>query len=1041
MWKKRITAVVMAVLMALSLLPVTVFASAPAALDGQLKITGTAAEGNTLSADLTAVTPENLDADSVSYVWSRKTEGEDKPQELGKDKTYTVSDEDVGSRIVLTITGLEDKGFSGSLKASTDIVVTAEEAEAAAQQAGSGSSGDGASGETSGGNSSESVPAEEIYTEGSGESGEYYGETDNSQGGQTEGTEESGESYDEADNSQDSLLEGTEESYDETEGSQDSLLEGTEGYYEEPEDSQGSQTEGTEDSGEYYGDAAGSEAMDGIPAATEDGTYTTGQSGSQDTDPAVSGTEEDQELLTNDAEEVLSVGGSGENVNIDEENSADTGSGEQELTYSAEIATENGTGAVDLGTVVYGREDESEGQYVTVKNTGTGNLNFEELSPEHFIVTDFKEPLAPGAEVSLWIGPRPGTEPGTYEDTITYTSAEGVEVSYTARMTVTETDPQDEGNDEKTGNVLTADKTALEFSSTDPQTVKVTNQSDQDITLKSSVVAGTVTVAPAEQMTLTAGASCEFTFTPAAENLEKGKTYDDTVTFTDVANEENKVAVAVKITLPEDTTDPATPTPEPEQTSDVTADITDVDFGTAVEGYAEAPASKSVTLTNNGDAEAELTCTVVDKDKAEYFDNVLADQKIPANGGTTSFILQPKAGLPAGSYEESFSIQDKTAGTEIVIHAGFTVEAAARSLEAAPAALEFASAKEGYGEIEAQQFTVTNNGNMTETLTQPSGTYFEISKVDAASLTLQPGASVSFTVRPKNGLGAESYQETVRIASANTEVNVSFSFQVVKGTATITKIQEPAAVTGLPNGTRKDAQSLKLPSTVVIETTAGNMKASVVWDVENCDYSVSSTEAQTFRVRGAVVLPDGVDNNNNLTLAASVQVSVNAYAAKTVSAKDNYITGIKYNGEYTTQSRISFTAVGAGMDNSSPRKGDTRYIPLHWTVINTNTWTGAPYTASFGLAKSGDYTLKVTFKLQQYNGSGWADMDSYDTKQVPFSISKAKVTAPGLDLTPAANRRKAVKTGDTTPILPFVNILIAAVTVIGGVLVYKRKRK
>ena len=160
MWKKRITAVVMAVLMALSLLPVTVFASAPAALDGQLKITGTAAEGNTLSADLTAVTPENLDADSVSYVWSRKTEGEDKPQELGKDKTYTVSDEDVGSRIVLTITGLEDKGFSGSLKASTDIVVTAEEAEAAAQQAGSGSSGDGASGETSGGNSSESVPAE-----------------------------------------------------------------------------------------------------------------------------------------------------------------------------------------------------------------------------------------------------------------------------------------------------------------------------------------------------------------------------------------------------------------------------------------------------------------------------------------------------------------------------------------------------------------------------------------------------------------------------------------------------------------------------------------------------------------------------------------------------------------------------------------------------------------------------------------------------------------------------------------------------------------
>ncbi|HJB15344.1 MAG TPA: LPXTG cell wall anchor domain-containing protein [Candidatus Blautia excrementipullorum] len=219
------------------------------------------------------------------------------------------------------------------------------------------------------------------------------------------------------------------------------------------------------------------------------------------------------------------------------------------------------------------------------------------------------------------------------------------------------------------------------------------------------------------------------------------------------------------------------------------------------------------------------------------------------------------------------------------------------------------------------------------------------------------------------------------------------------------------------------------------------MKASVVWDVENCSYDVSSTEAQNFRIRGAVSLPDGVDNNNQLTLAAYIQVSVNAYSPKKVSAEDNYISGIEYNGVYTTQSRISFTAVGAGMDNTAPRKGDTRYIPRNWTVINTNTWTAAPYTASFGMAQSGDYTLKVVFKLQQYNGNSWTDADGSDIKQVPFRISKAKVTAPGLDLTPAANRRNAVKTGDSTPILPFVIILVAAVVVIGGILVYRRRKK
>ena len=34
--------------------------------------------------------------------------------------------------------------------------------------------------------------------------------------------------------------------------------------------------------------------------------------------------------------------------------------------------------------------------------------------------------------------PRAGVEPGTYEDVITYSSEEGVQVSYTARMTVEE---------------------------------------------------------------------------------------------------------------------------------------------------------------------------------------------------------------------------------------------------------------------------------------------------------------------------------------------------------------------------------------------------------------------------------------------------------------------------------------------------------------------------------------------------------------------------------------------------------------------------
>ena len=54
--------------------------------------------------------------------------------------------------------------------------------------------------------------------------------------------------------------------------------------------------------------------------------------------------------------------------------------------------------------------------------------------------------------------------------------------------------------------------------------------------------------------------------------------------------------------------------------------------------------------------------------------------------------------------------------------------------------------------------------------------------------------------------------------------------------------------------------------------------------------------------------------------------------------------------------------------------------------------------------------------------------------------------SPNQTLTPAAdktdaNQKKAVKTGDNTPILPFVIILIVAVVLIAGILVYRNKKK
>lgn len=890
MRKDRILAVIMSVLMMLSILPNTVFAEEITLiqLDGKLKVCGCVAEGEELSAEFKEVKPEGITEEDVTYLWSRKTvEDEEleltgeKPElkELSKEKKYTVTAEDVGAKIVLTITGKEDRGFGGSLEVVTDTVI---DAQTAAEQ-----------------KLNEIQGAMDAMQEALNEDQETSGEEISSE--ETAADEDSIEELPVADAAAETV---------------DQLL--------------------PEDVDTLVPEESVNET--GIPEATEDGTYIS----------------------------------KSENTEVSPQGSVIVGDGS--------------TDAVDFGTVLSSELESVEGQYVTVANTGNTDLNFDGISPEHFAVQDITEPLKPGESVSLWVVPRAGIEEGSYEDTITYSSAEGVEVSYTAKI---------------------------------------------------AVVSEEVSAAPEVMPEVTLESSPEVTPEVALES---------SLETTPEAMPETTPEVTPEVT-PE-----ATPEVTPETTpeampvpvlSDVNADTTEINFGNVVQGYTAEQAAamaQTVTLTNSGTADAVLSAAVSDAGAVEgkYFDIVWTAQTA-AVGNQTPFVIQPKAELTPETYTESFTITVEDTGKAIVITASITVESQNHSLTLSANRLDFASAKKGYSDIAAQQLMVTNTGNVTETLTMPVGTYFNITKAQESTLDLAPGTSAVFYVQPKDGLDVNTWDETVNIVSTGVSIPFSMVFQVIKGTASVTAIRQPEAISGLPNGTRKDASSLKLPSTVVIETTAGNMKASVLWDVKSCAYKQLSTEAQKFTVSGTVSLPSGVDNDNKLSLTVSVTVSVKGYTPKTALAENNVISGIDQNGVYTTQSKISFTATGAGMDNNAPRKGDTRYVPMNWNVIITNGWSGAPYTASFGLAQSGDYTLKVVFKQQQFDGNVWKDTGSTDVKQVAFSVTKAQITAPGTDLTPAANKIKAVKTGDDTTILPFVFILVIAAVVISGIIVYKKK--
>lgn len=92
--------------------------------------------------------------------------------------------------------------------------------------------------------------------------------------------------------------------------------------------------------------------------------------------------------------------------------------------------------------------------------------------------------------------------------------------------------------------------------------------------------------------------------------------------------------------------------------------------------------------------------------------------------------------------------------------------------------ISFADAIEGYTP-EVKTIMITNDGNQPITLDQPSSTSFDVGTLSKTELNV--GEIAEFTVQPKNGLLAGSYEEDIVITGTNngksvsTKVNVKFN--------------------------------------------------------------------------------------------------------------------------------------------------------------------------------------------------------------------------------------------------------------------------
>lgn len=996
MKKSRVLAVVMAVLMMVTLLPSMVFATAvpSGTLDGKLKVKGTLAIGSTLSADYSKVKPEGITDDNVSFSWSLK-DG-DLLTEVGTDKTYKIDEKDLGLPIVLKITGKEETGVSGELTVTTqEVSETEEEAKALAEKKKEEAKAAG-----------EDPDAEESEASAASESSENTPDTE-------AGTSE------EPDSAQ---PEETIEPAEETESAD--VQENTD--VQEPADTQ-------------------------EPAENSVIEVNGEQSGTQNADEA--DTSGDSQTETPDSADTA----------------ADASEKNEEPTYSASAYTEDGSGILDFGSVEEGYTEIPEAQMVTITNNGTGDLNFKEIAPENFMAADINDaPLKSGESVIVWVKPREGLKAGEYKDLITYQTEEGADVFFEADFTVKEPEnkkAEDHENNEQTdpGETsdpaaekiykLIADPTELPFDDLTAgyekvettSTVTIKNEGTEAVTLvqpesKFFDIAPVSEVESSGNIQLAQGGEQTFTVQPKLGLSAKDDPYVEELVFASDESTEASATVTASVMVKTETPKTVTATVKPEGP---------LKFGTLEQGYETAPDAQPVTVENTGTEAIRIQLSAPE----DYEVGEPSAEVLNPGDKAATFTVQPKTDLQVGDHSDTISVTDQNTGNTLAeVRLEFTVsepEPEPNPGLSVTDSLEFGTKEEGYKELpDAKKVTVTNTGNTKIVLKQPSSNAYTIGTLSATEL--EAGDNATFSVQPVSGLSQGEYLEDIVIANdANVEAYVNVHFSVTKKKTdngkkanNLTGIKKPSDIKDLPNGTQKTQKALKLPGTVKITTTKGEQKASVKWDVKGSSYDPSSAERQIFNVKGTVILPEGVKNPNKISTVIAVSITVNGYQGTEAAASDNNITGIDSNGKYDTNTKITFTASGAGMDNTNPRKGDTRYQPKSWKITETRTWDGEPYTATFRVSKPGKYTLKVTFGQQKYDGSSWKDTGTQSESTVTFTVSQAAVlTATPSPAVTQTNQKSAVQTGDSTPIMTFVIILIVAVVCIGGILVYRRKKK
>ncbi len=154
-----------------------------------------------------------------------------------------------------------------------------------------------------------------------------------------------------------------------------------------------------------------------------------------------------------------------------------------------------------------------------------------------------------------------------------------------------------------------------------------------------------------------------------------------------------------------------------------------------------------------------------------------------------------------------------------------------------------------------------------------------------------PNSAGSFTIYANvTGENADAYADVMAIKKIN--VKASGERYSVENLEKIIGANI-GDITGVAYGCAKNAEQLGLPATTQIQSDNGNVyDAMIDWNVDGCDYDPAKKSDQTFTVTGNVVLPDTIDNTNQISTQVSVNVMVDSEAVTITEPELNTSDGV-----------------------------------------------------------------------------------------------------------------------------------------------------